>query len=85
MGTATSDEVDSLVVVDLDEEVDALRCKIEAEVTRANAGSEVGGVGGVVAAADMVRGASEEELRGSVVEVLIINTRKSSRVVEARR
>jgi hypothetical protein len=62
MGTATSDEVDSLVVVDRDEEVEAFRCRIEAEVTRANAGSEVGGVGGVVVAADMLREASEAEL-----------------------
>lgn len=54
MGTATSDEVDSLVVVERDEEVEAFRCRIDAEVTRANAGSEVGGVGGVVVAADML-------------------------------
>lgn len=68
MGTATSDEVDSLVVVERDEDVEALRCRNEAEVTRANAGSEVGGVGGVVVAADMLPGASGEESKGVIVE-----------------
>jgi hypothetical protein len=39
--------VDSEVVVERDDEEDAVRWSNEAEVTRANAGRDVGGVGGV--------------------------------------
>lgn len=47
MGTATSDEDDSDVAVDTEDDVEALRCSSVADVIRANAGNPVGGVGGV--------------------------------------
>lgn len=50
IGTATRDDEDSDVVVEMDEDVDALRCRSAAEVTRANMGRALGGVGGVDAA-----------------------------------
>lgn len=49
IGTATSDDDDSEVVVEMDDDVEALRWRSEAEVTRANAGKPEGGVGGVPA------------------------------------
>lgn len=47
MGTATSDDEDSDVAVETEEDVEAFRCRREADVTRAKAGNPVGGVGGV--------------------------------------
>lgn len=49
IGTATSDDDDSDVAVETEEDVEAFRCRRVAEVTRAKAGNPVGGVGGVEA------------------------------------
>lgn len=72
IGTATSDDEDSDVVVEIEDDVDALRCRSEAEVTRAKAGNPDGGVGGVPAGEAAVaaivvggRGVGERRLAAS--------------------